>query len=88
MGKNVQRIKKSDKEKLNYKGIEFSVSKGDYYKVDTKNNSNTNMFVYKKKQVRLIYLSKKNFKNHIEFLLIENEGSSHYVHIKCFKTKH
>lgn len=40
---------------LDYKGIEFSVSKKSYHKIETKNNSSFNEFGYEYKHVYLIY---------------------------------
>lgn len=45
------------------------------------------MFHYEHEQVYRVYCSKKNFENHMELLLIENEGNCDYLSIKDFNEK-
>ena len=75
--KTPQRIKKSDKEyvdKLDYSGIEFPVTtdKKKYEKIEKQNEININVFVYnyENKTPYPIYLSKDEFKDHMDLLLI------------------
>ena len=84
---NPQRIKKTDKAfmpQLNYEGIEFPVSVKHYNKVETQNNININVFGYENKQTYPIYVSKEQFENVMNLLLISDDEKSHYVNIKDF----
>ena len=98
-GKDPQRIKKSDKEyvkekKINYSGIEFPVTIKQYNKIEKQNNIRINVFGYEEKQPYPIYVSKEKFKDHMELLLITENENKHYVLIKDFnkfmhnQTKH
>ena len=95
--KNPQRITKKDKEcvnNLNYKGIDFPISKKDYCKIETQNKICINVFCYENKRTYPVYLSGQKFSGSIDLLLISNAFVSHYVYIKDFnrfmfnKTKH
>ena len=97
--KNPQRIKKSDnafiKDKIvNYDGIEFPVTIKDYHKIEKMNSININVFCYEEYQIFPIYISKENFEDHMELLLITEGKTKHYVLIKDFnklmynQTKH
>ena len=99
--KTPQRIKKSDKEyvdKLDYSGIEFPVTtdKKKYEKIEKQNEININVFVYnyENKIPYPIYLSKDEFEDHMDLLLITKDEKKHYVLIKDFnkfmynQTKH
>ena len=97
--KDPQRIKKSDKEyvkekKINYSGIEFPVTIKQYNKIEKQNNIRINVFGYEEKQPYPIYVSKEKFKDHMELLLITENENKHYVLIKDFnkfmhnQTKH
>ena len=77
-------IKKSDKEyvdKLDYYGIEFPVTtdKKKYEKIEKKNEININVFVYnyENKTPYPIYLSKDEFKDHMDLLLITKDEKKH-----------
>ena len=59
--KNPQRITKEDKEivsKLDYKGINFPVSKKDYCRIEMQNKICINLFCYDNKLTYPVYLSK------------------------------
>ena len=95
--KNPQRIKKTDKEyinKLDYSGIEFSVTTKQYNKIEKQNEININVFGYENKQPYPIFVSKEKYENHMELLLITEDENKHYVLIKDFnrfmynQTKH
>ena len=95
--KNLQRIKKSDKEyikKLDYSGIEFPVTTKQYNKIEKQNEININVFGYENKQPYPIHVSKEKYKKHMELLLITENENKHYVLMKDFnrfmynKTKH
>ena len=97
--KDPQRIKKSDKEyvkekKINYSRIEFPVTIKKYNKIEKQNNIRINVFGYEEKQPYPIYVSKEKFKDHMELLLITENENKHYVLIKDFnkfmhnQTKH
>ena len=85
--KNPQRIKKTDKsfvEKLNYDGIEFPVSIKQYNKIETQNSININVFGYENKQPYPIYVSKEQFDDVLNLLLISENENTHYCLIKDF----
>ena len=87
INKNPQRITKKDKElisKLNYKSVDFPVSKKDYCKIEVRNNTRINVFCYENKVVYPAYLSNQKFNDSMDLLLISNEFISHYVYIKDF----
>ena len=82
-GKNLWRISKKDKkiaENLNYNGIEFPVSKKDYFKTEVMNKININVFSYEDKIIYPVYLSDQSFDDVLDLLLVNN----HYVLIKDF----
>ena len=91
-----ERITIADKNMVNdldYKGIEFPVSKKDFNKIEKKNNIWINVFCYENKLVYPVYVSNEKFGNFVGLLLITSEGRLHYVRIKdlnrfmCNKTK-
>ena len=91
------RIKKEDREfvkKLNYQGVNFPVSKKYYGRIEVLNKININVFCYENKVVYLVYLPDQKFDDCLDFLIISNNFTSHYVYIKDFnrfmynKTKH
>ena len=94
--KNPQRIKTSDKEyinKLNYSGITFPVDVPQIKKIEKQNQININLFAYES-EIYPLHISKENYDNHMELLLICKGAKTHYVLIKDFnrlmfnKTKH
>ena len=85
--KNPQRITKKDKElvsELNYEGINFSVSKKDYCKIEVQNKICINVFCYENKVVYPVYLSDQKFSDSMGLLLISDKFKSHYLYIKYF----
>ena len=91
------RIKKSDKayiNKLNYEGIEFPVTIKQINKIEKQNKININIFGYELKQPYPLYVSKEQYEDHMELLLITKDENKHYVLIKDFnkfmfnQTKH
>ena len=57
-GVKLCRIRKEDKEvfkKLNYRGVDFPVSKKDYLRIETQNNINVNVFCYENKVIYPVY---------------------------------
>ena len=78
---------------LHYEGINFPVSKKDYGKIEKKYIC-INIFCYENDLVYPAHISKQNFDDHIDLLLIIDETKSHYVYINDFnrfmfnKTKH
>ena len=95
--KNPQRIKKSDKEYINTldcSGIEFPVTTKHFNKIEKQNNLNITVFGYEEKQPYPIHISKEEFQDHMELLLITKGENKHYVLIKDFnkfmykQTKH
>ena len=68
-----------------YEGFEFRVSKKSDQNIETKKQwQHYLVFVFEKKKVYPVYLSKQSFENDIGFLLINNKDRSHYVYIKDF----
>ena len=85
--KNSSRISKIDKkiaDTLHYSDINFPVSKKYYSKIEDKNSININVFSYDDSVIHPIYISNKNFNNHMNLLMIHKENKSHYVYIKDF----
>ena len=89
--KDPQRIKQSDKlyvSKLDYSEITFPVTIKQFNKIEKKNNIRINVFGYENKQLFPLHISKENFDDHMELLLITGESESdflsHYVLIKDF----
>ena len=72
---------------LDYKGIEFTVSKKDFDKIEKKKNNNNNcinVFCHKNNLVYLVYESNEKFENCMDLLMITDENKLHYVCIKDF----
>ena len=69
---------------LDYEGIEFPVKISDIDKIERRNKINISMLGYKgRKQFYPIRISKGEYKNHMELLLLgDGEGKLHYVLIK------
>ena len=99
--KDPQRIKQSDRlyiSKLDYSEILFPVTIKQVIKIEQKNNIRINVFGYENNQLFPIHISKENFEDHMELLLITGERNgeflNHYVLIKDFnkfmfsQTKH
>ena len=95
--KDPQRIKIVDKNfvsNVDYTGIEFPVTSKQYNKSEKQNNINVNVFSLKKQDIFPIYVTKENYDNTMNLLLITEEEKQHYVLIKDFnklmykKTKH
>ena len=81
------RIKKEDKRiahTLNYANINFPVSARGYDKIEDQNDICINVFSYEDKVVCPIYISKKNFDDCMNVLMIHEGNKSHYVYIKDF----
>ena len=82
-----QRIKKSDKayiNKLNYEGIEFPVTIKQINKIEKQNKINISISGYELKQPYPLYVSKEQYEDHMELLLITKDENKHYVLIKDF----
>ena len=85
---DLERITQKDKEMINdldYKGIEFTISKKDFHKIEVKNEIYISVFCYENKLTYPIYVSDQRFENLMDLLLISNENKSHYVYIKDFE---
>ena len=85
--KNSQRIKKDDKQYiggLDYTNIEFPLSQKHYNKIKTQNSIRINVFGYKKGQPFPIHISKEEFEDQMNLLLIAKDEKRHYVLIKDF----
>ena len=72
-----ERTAKADKNMVNdldYEGIKFPVSKGDYCKIEQKN-----VFCYENELTSPVYVSD------MDLSMITKENKSHYVYIKEFQ---
>ena len=56
----------------------------DFIKIEVKNNISLNMFVNEDKLVFPIYVSDQKFEDSMDLLLLNDDGKSHYAHIKYF----
>ena len=75
--RNPQRITREDRElvnQLDYRGINFPVSKKDYCRIEMKNK----IYI---KLTYPVYLSDRKFNDNMDLLLISNELKSHYVYV-------
>ena len=84
---NPQRINRVDKQminELNYDGIPFPVTQKQYNKIETQNNIRINVFGYEKGQP--FPISKEEFENQMNLLLITKDEKKHYVLIKDFNS--
>ena len=70
----------------NYDGITFSAMQKQYNKIETQNNIGINVFGYEKGQQFPIHISKEEFENQMNFLLITKNEKKHYVLIKNFNS--
>ena len=71
---------------LNYDGIAFPVTQKQYNKIETQNNIRINVFGYGKGQPFPIHISKEEFENQMNLLLITKNETKHYVFIKDFNS--
>ena len=69
---------------LNYNGIEFPVTTKKYNKIEKQNEININVFGYVDKKPYPIHVSKEKYGNHMNLLLITENGNNHYMLIKDF----
>ena len=80
------RITKADKNfanELDFKDIKFAVKIRDFHKTDKKNSTHISVFGYeKKRKISNLCVKKYCEDEHIDLLLIGEEGKKHYVHIK------
>ena len=86
---NPQRINRVDKQminELNYDGIAFLVTQKQYNKIETQNNIRINVFGYEKGQPFPIHISKEEFENQMNLLLITKNEKKYYVLIKDFNS--
>ena len=84
---NPQRIKRVDKqfiEGLAYTNIEFPVSQRQYNKLEKQSDIRINVFGYEKGQPFPIHISKEEFEDQMNLLLITKDEKRHYVLIKDF----
>ena len=85
---HLETIAKADKymvNNLDYKGIEFPVSKKDFGKIEKENYICMSVFCYENNLVYPVYVSDQKFEDCVDLLVIPNENKSHYVYIKDFK---
>ena len=82
-----RRIKKTDQsfvKQFNYDGIEFPVSIKQYNKIETQNSININVFGYENNQPYPIDISKEQFDDVLNLLLISDNINTHYCLITDF----
>ena len=76
--KHLERLKQEDKRlanNLNYEGIEFSISKKDYCKIEKQNSICINVFCYENIIIYLLYISGEKFSDCMDLLLIFEKTS-------------
>ena len=87
---NPRRITKIDKEfakKLEFKNTKLSVKIRDIHKIEKKSSISISPFNNENKEKHLIYVWKKYCEeNHVDLLLIGEEGKRYYALIKDFNT--
>ena len=95
--KNPQRIKKSDRkmiDQLDYSGIQFPVQIKDIPRIEKQNKIRINVFGYKDKTTFPVSISKEQFEDTLNLLLLVDGEKQHYALIEDFnrfmyqKTKH
>ena len=59
---------------LDYEGIENSVSKKDFGKIEKKNNICINVFCYENNLVYPVHILNQNFEDCMDLLMITNEN--------------
>ena len=69
---------------LDYEGIEFSVAKKPFCRIEQKKIYIFIAFCYEDDLVFPIHISDQKFKNCLDLLMIINENKSHYVYIEIF----
>ena len=69
---------------MNYDGTEFPVSIKQYNKIETQNSININVFGYENKQPYPICISKEQFDDVLNLLLISENENTHYCLITDF----
>ena len=81
------RIKKADRkiaDALDYDGIEFPVKIKDVGVIEDKNEICVNVFSYEDKIVYPVHVSKKNYNDSMNLLMIHKGDKSHYIYVKDF----
>ena len=84
---NVSRIKRVDRKiasTLNYDSVNFPVKVKDVSAIEDMNEICINVFSYEDKIVCPVYVSKKNYNDAMNLLMIHEKDKSHYVYIKDF----
>ena len=84
---NASRIKSVDKKiasALDNGGVEFPVKVKDVSVIEDKNEICINVFSYEDKIVCPVYVSKKNYDDTMNLLMIHEGDKSHYVYVKDF----
>ena len=71
---------------LDYKDIQFPVSKKNYKKFEQRNYICINVFCYENDLVYPVHISKQISEDCMDLLLINNENKSHYVYIEDFNS--
>ena len=69
---------------MDYTNVTFPVAQKDYRKIEIMNNIDINVFGYEKQEPYPIYISKEEFSDMLNILLIPKGKEQHYVLIKDF----
>ena len=89
MERNPQRITGKDRKlvnKLDYNGINFTVSKKDYCRIEMQNKMCINVFCYDNKWTHPVHLSNQKFNDNMDLLLISNGFKTHYSLVSTILT--
>ena len=84
--KNPQRLTTKYKklvDSLDYKGINFSISKKNHKKIEQKNNICINVFFYENGLTYPAHISKQKFEDYMHLLLIIDENKSKVLTNLC-----
>ena len=69
---------------MDYDGVEFPVKVKDVGVIEDTNEIYINVFSYEDKIVCRVYVSKKNYDDAMNLLMIREDDKSHYVYVKDF----
>ena len=80
----IKRVDKKNVDTLDYDGIKFPVKVKDVGVIEDKNGICINVFSYEDKIICPIYVSRKDYGNCMNLLMIHEGDKSHYVYVKDF----
>jgi uncharacterized protein YbaR (Trm112 family) len=84
--KDPQRVTKyaNHVDKLDFNGVPFPVKVTDIPKFEKKNSLSINVFGYEKRELYPLHLTRERGLKHIDLLVLDRGGNSHYCWIKNF----